>query len=455
MAKGVGLLFTVLLVAALVAGCAQPAPAPEKPAAATPAAKPAESKPAESKPAAATPAAKAPDKPTAAPAAAAKPAIKIGYLTPLTGVYAALGADLKDGFALYLEEKGGQLAGRKIEVLVEDSEAKPDVGLTKAKKLVERDNVQMLAGVIHSGVALGLAPYAKEKKIPLFIHNAGADDLTKKEASPYIFRISFANSMNTHPVGEWAYKKGLRKAAIVSSDYAAGWEYSGGFARTFTEAGGQIVQELYHPLGAADLSPYITAIKPEVDVVYSFNSGADALKFVKTYEEYGVKKRAALIGPGGLTDDSILPQQGDAALGTFTSGNYTTALANPENKTFMAAFTKKFNRPVTYFAEHGYAGAMMLEKALQAVQGNMEDSEKFLAALAKAEVPNAPRGPIKLDQYRNIINNIYIMETKKVDGKLVNVPIETFKDVSQFWKWSPDEFTKMPTYTDAKGKWAK
>ncbi len=385
----------------------------------------------------------------------AKPPIKIGYLTALTGTYAGPGADMRDGFLLYLQQKGNRLAGREVEVLVEDTEAKPDVGLTKAKKLVERDHVHMLAGVFHSGVAYAVAEYAKNQKILLFIQNAGADDLTQRRFSPYIFRDSFSNSQNTHPLGEWAYKKGYRRAAIVSSDYAAGWEYSGGFARTFTEMGGQIIQELYLALGTADPGPFITGIKPNVDVVYAFHSGVDALRFVRRYDEYGLKKRAILLGPGGLTDDSILPQQGDSALGAVTSGSYSSVLDNPENKAFMDAIRKRYNKPATYFTQAGYIGGLMLEKALEAVQGNIEDRENFIKIFEKVEIRNTPRGPVKFDQYHNIVNNIYICEVKKVDGKLVNAIVETYKDVSQFWKWSPEEYMKMPAYASMKGKWVK
>src|SRR3990170_1351572 len=182
--------------------------------------------------------------PTPTPTKAPPPAspttpIKIGYLTPLVGVFAGLGADLRDGFLLYFEEKGNTVSGRKVEIITEDTEGKPDVGLTKAKKLVERDGVKLLAGIISSGVAPPVAAYATEQKVPLIITNAGADALTKQATTPYVFRSSFSNSQNTHVVGEWAYKKGYRRAVIMGADYGAGWDHAGGFAHTFTQAGGR------------------------------------------------------------------------------------------------------------------------------------------------------------------------------------------------------------------------
>jgi branched-chain amino acid transport system substrate-binding protein len=383
-----------------------------------------------------------------------KPPIKIGYIIPLTGNFAGQGTDMRDGFLLYLEQKGNRFAGRQIEVLVEDTEAKPDIGLTKAKKLVERNNVNILAGVLHSGVAYAVAQYVKNQKIPLCLHNAGADDLTQRQFSPYIFRSAYSNSQNTHPLGEWAFKKGCRKAAILASDYSAGYEYSGGFARTFTESGGQIVQELYSPMGIPDPGPYITAVKSEVDVVFAFHSGADGLRFVRRYDEYGLKKRTILTGTIGLTD-SILPEEGDSALGIVTCGIFSGMLDNPGNKAFMAAFRRKYNRPPTHYAQSGYVGAMMLEKGLETVQGDIEDRENFIKAFEKVEIQNSPRGHIRFDKYHNIISNIYLLEVKRVDGKLGNAIVETYKDVSQFWKWRPEEYMKMPLYVSMKGKWVK
>jgi len=382
--------------------------------------------------------------------------IKIGYLAPLSaGAYAAPSSDMRDGFLLYLSEKGNQLAGRPIEVLTEDTEAKPDVGLTKAKKLVERDKVNLLTGIYHSGVAYAIAEYIKGQKIPVLIQNAGADDLTQRRYNPYLFRVSWANSQFTHPLGEWAYRKGHRKAAIMSSDYSAGWEYSGGFARTFTGMGGQIIQEVYFALGTPDPGPFITAIKPEVDMVFAFHAGADALRFVRRFDEYGLKKRAALIGWCGLTDDNILPEEGDSALGIVTSANYTSVLDNRANKAFIEAVRRKHNRPATYHTLDGYVGAMMLERALRSVQGNIEDRESFIKALGKVEIPETPRGPVRFDPYNNIINNCYICEVKKSDGKMVNALVDTYSNISQFWKWTPEEYMKMPTYISMKGKWAK
>lgn len=448
------ILVSLVVISLLVSACATaPTPTPTKaPAAPTKASEaPKATTPAATKApsAAATPAGQA-----AKPAASKGPA-KIGYIASFTGSLAQNGIDMRDGFSLYLELRGGQLGGHKVDVLFEDDESKPDVGLTKAKKLVERDNVDMLAGFISSAVTYSVAEYAKAQKKVMFINMAGSDDVTQKGASPYLFRSSSTGSHMNFVLGDWAYKKGYRNAVLLASDFAAGYEQAGGFARVFAEAGGKVIQELYPPLGGADPAAFITTIKPEADVVYAFQAAADALRFVPMFDQYGVKKRATLVGGWPLTDDAILDQQGDSALGTVVGGFYNTGLDNAANQDFKAAFKKKFNRDAGPSHENGWTAALILDKALESVSGSTIDQQALIAALEKVDLKETPRGPLKFDKYHNPVENMYIAEVKKVNGKLVNSVIETYPAVSQFWKWSPEEYLKMPSYTDMKGKWAK
>jgi branched-chain amino acid transport system substrate-binding protein len=380
--------------------------------------------------------------------------VKAGFLIPLTGVYAALGEDLRDGFLLYWSQVGSKAAGRTVEVLVEDKGSnKADDALTKARKLVERDGVHMLAGVISSPVAVALREYAHNQKIPFIVSNAGADVITQKLRSPYVFRSSFANSDSSHPLGEWAYKNGYRRMVLMSSDYGAGYEHVGGIARTFIEAGGKIIQEIYSPLGTADFAPFISRIDRNGDVVAVFFAGADALRFVNQYSEYGLKGKIPLIGKGFLVDEFILPKLGDAALDIVTSLQWTPALDTPDNKKFIEAYQAKTKRPATGYAEQGYVTAQMIGQALETTKGNVENREAFLAALRKVEV-NAPRGKVKLDAFQNPVHTIYIRKVEKKDGKLQNTVIASYPNTGQFWKWTPEAYMAMPFYGDMKNKWA-
>jgi branched-chain amino acid transport system substrate-binding protein len=390
----------------------------------------------------------------AAPARAQAP-FKAGFLIPLTGVYAALGEDLRDGFQLYWSQVGSKAGGRAVEVIVEDKGSnKPDDGLIKARKLVERDGVQILGGVISSPVAVALREYAHAQKIPFIVSNAGADVITQKLRSPYVFRASFSNSDSSHPLGEWAYKTGYRRMVLMASDYGAGYEHLGGIARTFIEAGGKIVQEIYAPLGTADFAPFISTIDRSGDVVAVFFAGADALRFVNQYAEYGLKGKIPLIGKGFLVDEVILQKLGDSALDIVSSLQWTPALDIPENKKFVEAYEAKTKRPATVYAEEGYVTAQMIAQALETVKGNFDNREAFLNALRKVEI-NAPRGKLKLDAYQNPIHAIYIRKVERKGGKLQNTVIASYPNTGQFWKWSPEAFLSMPAYGDMKNKWVK
>jgi branched-chain amino acid transport system substrate-binding protein len=381
--------------------------------------------------------------------------VKIGLIFTNTGPLAQLGIDMRDGNLLYWSQVGSRAGGRRVEVLTESTGSnKPDEGLTKARKLVERDHVQILTGVIETPVAYALAPYVNEKKIPLMINIAGADGLSQKQRSDYVFRSSFSNSQASHPLGEWAYRQGYRKMVLLASDFAAGHEHIGGVARTFVAAGGQVIQEIYPPLGSPDFAPYLAQIRRDADVVAVAIFGADALRVVTQYAEFGLKGKIPLIGKGGLTDESFLDKMGDAALGIVVAFNWSAALDTPENRRFREAFESKYKRPVSLTAEAGYVGAQMIARALESTMGNLESLDPFLAALRGVEV-DAPRGKVRLDRFHNPLQTVYILKTERKDGVMQNVPIATYPNTSQFWTWTPDAFMAMPPYVEMKGKWAR
>jgi len=215
-----------------------------------------------------------------------------------------------------------------------------------------------------------------------------------------------------------------------------------------------VIQEIYPPLGVPDFAPFLTQIKRDADVVAVFFAGADALRFVQQYAEYGLKGKIPLIGKGFLTDEVILPKQGEAAVGVVTSLHWSAALDTPENKRFLEAYQAKYKRPATTYAEQGYVGAQMIAKALEAVKGNIESQPAFLAALAKVEV-EAPRGRMRLDAYHNPVHTIYIRKVEKKGNEYVNSVIATYPNTGQFWKWAPETFLAFPSYPDMKGKWVK
>lgn len=368
-------------------------------------------------------------------AGAAEP-IKIGFMAPYVGVFAKFGADLRDGFKLCLEEVGNKVAGREIVLTNEDTEGKPEVGLMKARKLVEKDQVQILAGIIASPVAYAVKDYVISNKVPLMICNAGANKLTQQDRNPLIFRSSFANGQQDLAGGWYAYAKmGAKKVIFMGSDYAAGREKADGFRKAFTHMGGQVLEEIYVPFGTNDYAPYLAKIANyvgKVDLVWNFFAGSDAIRFVNQYAEYGLKEKVKLFCEEGTIDEANLPSQKEAALGVESYARYCFGYDSPENKRFTQQYRKKYNYDPGSLSEGGYVGAKFIVKALEAVGGKIEDQEAFLKALRTVKF-EAPRGPIHFDDHQNVVFNTFIQRVAKKDGKYNNIVVDMIPNVDQYW----------------------
>jgi branched-chain amino acid transport system substrate-binding protein len=381
-------------------------------------------------------------------ASAQKGPIKVGLILPETGPLAANGKDMANGMQLFFEEQGWRLAGREIKLITEDDEGKPPTGLAKARSLVESQGVHLLMGPLSAAVGYAVAPYVDAKKVPTSFPIVSAEDITQRKRSPYIVRTGWTSAQPSHPFGKWAYDNlGYRKIAMIGYDFAFGWEVAAGFQRTFEEAGGQVVQKLWPPLGTADFAPYLAQLRRDVDAIYAIFSGADALRFAKQYSEAGLKGKLALIGGGTFTDEHVLRSMGDEVLGVVTALHYSAALPNPANKKFVQAYEAKYRQIPSYYSEGSYVAGLALKAALEATGGDIENTDKFLAALRRVDLTEAPRGPIRFDDSGNPIQNIYVRKVERVGGKLQNTVIFTFPSVSQFWTYKPDDFLKNPVYS--------
>ena len=381
-------------------------------------------------------------------AAAQSGPIKVGLLVPLTGGASALGKDMLNGSELYLDEINRQVGNRKIELIVEDTEGVTATALTKARKLVDQDHVAILTGGLLASTGYALHPFADSARIPTTYPVMSSDDLTQRKPARWVVRTGWNSSQSMHPFGEWVAKNlKYKKIVTMGFDYAFGWETVGGFQRTFEEQGGQIIQKIWTPLSTADFSPFIAQVKPDADAVFAVFFGRGSLQFVKQYAESGLKAKVPLIGNGTLTDESVLPQMGDEALGVYTALHYSAALDNPANKKYAKAFEAKAGKVPSYYAETCYTNMRWIVEAIRAINGKVEDREAFLAALKKVELKDFPRGPVVIDKWGNPIQNIYVRKVERVGGQLQNSVIFTYPAVSQFWQYNPDEFLKMPLYT--------
>src|SRR5215510_15567377 len=267
--------------------------------------------------------------------------LKVGLMLPYTGTFAALGVAIENGFRLYVGEQGGKLGGRELEFVKVDDESDPAKATDNVNKLIKRDNVDVLVGTVHSGVAMAMAKAAKDNGTMLIVPNAGADAVTGPMCANHIFRSSFSNWQPGYAMGEVVAKKGHKKVVTITWKYAAGDESVKGFREGFEKGGGQIVKELSLPFPGVEFQALLTeiaSIKP--DAVYTFFAGGGAVKFVKDYAEAGLKKSIPLYGAGFLTDGT-LQAQGAAADGVKTTLHYADNLDNPSNKAFLAAFKQK------------------------------------------------------------------------------------------------------------------
>jgi branched-chain amino acid transport system substrate-binding protein len=238
--------------------------------------------------------------------------IKIGFMVPLSGGSAQNGRDILNGFLLYLDEIGYRAGGRPIQLIVEDDEAIPAVGLTKARKLVERDEVHVMGGALLSSTGYALAPYIDSMQIPMVYPVVSADDLTQRRRSKWIVRTGWSGSQPNHAFGEYAYHTlRLRSIVTIALDYAFGWESVGGFERTFVAEGGRIERRIWVPVSVHDFAPYLAQVPRDVDAVYALLLGRSALQFMRQYQEFGLKGRVKLIGGGTTTDEHVLPFMGD------------------------------------------------------------------------------------------------------------------------------------------------
>ena len=381
-------------------------------------------------------------------ASAQKGPIKIGFIVSLTGPFAPNGKDMANAFEMYLDEQHYRLGGRDVKLITEDDEGKPATGLTKARGLVESQNVHVIVGPISAAIGYAIAPYVDGKKVATIFPIVSSEDITQRKRSNYIVRTGWSSSQPSHPFGKWAYENlKYKKIAMVGYDFAFGWEVAAGFHRTFEEAGGQIVQKLWSPINTPDYGPYLAQLRRDVDAVYCVFSGADALRFSKQYAEAGLKERMPLIGGGTFTDEHVLRTMGDEVLGVVTALHYSAALSTPANKKFAAAYEAKYKQVPSYYSEGMYVAGMALKAALDTIGGDIESTDKFLNALRQSDLSDAPRGPIRFDDYGNPIQNVYVRKVEKVNGRLQNTVIATFPKISQFWTYKPDDYLKNPVYS--------
>ena len=317
-----------------------------------------------------------------------------------------------DGFMLHLAQTGGKLGGLRADVIKGDDQFKPDVGLKIAREMIERDHVDFLTGFVFSNVLLAVLKPAIDSKTFIMSGNAGPADYAGVKCSPYFFSVAYENDMNDEAAGLYYNKLGVKRVYLLAPNYVTGRDALAGFKRTFK---GEIVGEAYTKLDQLDYSAELTqlqAAKP--DAAYVFYPGGFGVNFVKQFAQAGLRGSVPLLSKATV-DATNLPAQGDSAIGSKETTHWNWDLNNPANKSFVAAFKTKYGYMPSIFSEASYDVALLLDKAISEVGGNLKDKEALRKALERGDIAS-PRGPFKFNKNHYPIHNQYVVEAKKQEG---------------------------------------
>ncbi len=359
--------------------------------------------------------------------ASAADSVKVGFMLPYSGTYAALATAIENGFKQYVEEQGGKLGGLNVEYARVDDESAPAKATDNINKLINRDKVDVVIGTVHSGVAMAMAKVAKDTNTLMIDPNAGADAVTGPMCAPNIFRSSFSNWQPAYGMGVVAAEKGYKTAVTITWDYAAGKESVNGFKEAFTKAGGKIEKDLTLPFPRVEFQALLTeiaSIKP--DVVYTFFAGGGAVKFVKDYAAAGLKESIPLVGAGFLTDGT-LQAQGESAQGLLTTLHYADGLNTARDNAFRLGYAKAYKMQPDVYAVQGYDAAQMLAIGLAASKGEKSRQDELIAAIEKATI-DSPRGAFTLSKSHNPVQDIYLRQVQGESNTVQSVAVKALAD---------------------------
>jgi branched-chain amino acid transport system substrate-binding protein len=371
--------------------------------------------------------------------------IRIGLMAAKTGPLASGGIDMELAMTMFLKERDNTLAGRKVELIVADTAGVPATARTKAQELVEKNDIHCVIGPLAAFEALAIADYFTEKQVPT-LGVAAAEDMTQRHPSPWFVRLTATSAQCAYPLADYAVKElKYKKIVTVADDFAYGHEMCAGFQRVFEDNGGKIIQKIFTPLATPDYGSYVAQVK-SADAIFLGTAGSNGFRFLRQFIEYGLKDKMAVIGGMTALDESVLRNMGDEALGILTTSWYSAELDNPLNRVFAPAFRKQFKYDPGYYAGGVYVTAEVLEAAIKATKGNVEDKKALMSAIHASNVETI-RGRIKIDEFGNATGDVYIRKVTRSDGRLVNSVIKTYPDVSQFWTYDKTAFLKNPVYS--------
>jgi branched-chain amino acid transport system substrate-binding protein len=362
--------------------------------------------------------------------AVAEETIKVGLILPMTGAFTTTGKQVEAGARFYMQQNGATVDGKKIEITLRDDGGVADNSRRIAQELLAGGKVNILAGFGLTPIALAIAPLATETKTPMVVMAAATAIVT--ERSPYIVRSSFPQAAPVVIMADWAAKhQGLKKVVTLVSDFAPGHDSETYFKQTFTQAGGEVPLALRVPLLNPDFAPFLQRVRDaSPDGLYVFIPAGQAATMMRQFVERGLDKSGIrLIGAGDITDDDLLNQMGDVALGLETAYFYSAAHPSAKNKAFVEGVKQANNgMRANFFGVSGYDGMHVIYEAIRKT-GGKTDGDSFIAAV-KGMSWESPRGPMTIDpETRDVISNIYMRRVERVNGELWNIEFATIENV--------------------------
>jgi branched-chain amino acid transport system substrate-binding protein len=374
--------------------------------------------------------------------------VKLGFISPVTGFVAALGTDMRRGWEMYWQQNGGKAGDVTVQTVFEDDTGDPEVALTKARRLVEQEQVQLVAGPILANTAYAVAGYVAGKGLPT-VQMTGADDLTQRKFNPLVLRVGYTSSQSNFPAGQWAYDQGHRTAVTICPDYAFGWESCGGFVSAFVKAGGKIEKQVWHPLGTQDFSTYVAqARQANPDVVFIGSAGGpDAILLYKSWTGFGLKDRIPLVGNCCFADQVFLREVGEEALGLQSFTYWSEGRDSPAVQNFVKAYEQQHKEIPSLYAAGAYMMAQVVAEALKKTGGRIEGAD-FINAARQVSLSDSLYGALTFDDTNNVVGPVYRTRVaRRDDGTLWSVVEQTFPEVSQFGTEGKEAFLEHPVFS--------
>jgi branched-chain amino acid transport system substrate-binding protein len=353
---------------------------------------------------------------------------------------------------MFWEERGGtEVAGREVVWHTADDANDPATGITQANALVSEQGIEVLVGPVTTAVGAPVAEEMNRQNIPLLTPVLSDDNVTQRAPIEGLVRIAgWTASQVTHVLGDWAYDQGYRRVATICFDLQFGYEHCGGFSQVFKDRGGEVIEQLWHGIGEEDYSGYIAELRAaDPDAVFVGNSGPDSVRFLQAWRDFGLKDEIPLLATETVLDQTSLRSlDAGVAEGLVSVGHWAEGRDAPVTAEFTETFLERYDRMPSYFAAAMYTAARWLEAALEDLGGDTSDPAAFVEAIRGVQLEDTPLGPVSLDDYDSTVLNVYIRQVEeRDDGRLWNVVVDTYEDVSQFWTYDPAEYLEQPAYS--------